>query len=78
LATDKSVIRHGLAVTAQSAPGNWGILTYVADDIGSAIIGKHIDIYCGVGAAAYAETLTVTSNSGRVCYTGAAGQEKGS
>lgn len=68
LATDREVIRHGHSVTIPSAPGDWGTRTYVADDTGSAIVGKHVDIYCGVGAAAHAETLRVTSDAGRVCY----------
>jgi 3D (Asp-Asp-Asp) domain-containing protein len=67
LAVDRSVIPIGTRVMIPSLPAPWNTTVFVADDTGGAIIGKHVDVYCGVGAQAETETSRVTSHAGRVC-----------
>lgn len=66
-ATDRSVIPAGTSFRIASAPSPWNEQIFVADDTGGGIVGMHIDIYCGIGKQAEAETLRVTANNGRVC-----------
>ena len=67
LAVDRSVIPLGTIVRVPSLPGEWSATTFVADDTGGGIVGKHVDVYCGVGPEAKAQTFRLTSHDGRVC-----------
>ncbi len=70
IATDKHVIAHGCQVTIPGLPEPYGGRLFKADDVGSAIKVKHIDVYTGEGKDAQKDTYRVTrkaKESARVC-----------
>ena len=67
LAVDRQVMTLGTTVRITGLPARWDQQVFVADDTGGAIVGKHVDVYCGAGAAAKAETYRVTGTGRRVC-----------
>jgi 3D (Asp-Asp-Asp) domain-containing protein len=69
LAVDKNEIPFGSSVRITSLPPPWNGQLFVADDVGSMINQKHVDVYCGVGSAARAQTMQITSNSARLCQS---------
>ncbi|MDQ3851595.1 MAG: polysaccharide deacetylase family protein [Thermoproteota archaeon] len=62
-ATDRSVIPYGTSFTVPSLPSPWNTKTFVAADIGTGIIGNHIDIFTGIGSAAEREAIKITGTS---------------
>jgi len=67
LAVDRQVIPLGSHVRIPTLVSPWNAQLFVADDTGGAINGKHVDVYCGVGIKAHAETLQITADNQRVC-----------
>ncbi|HJQ23301.1 MAG TPA: 3D domain-containing protein [Blastocatellia bacterium] len=67
LAVDPAIIPLGKQVRIPTLVAPWNTQLFVADDTGGAIRGKHVDVYCGAGPAAHAETLRITANHQRVC-----------
>ena len=67
LAVDRHVVPLGTKVRITNLPAPWNQQAFVADDTGGAINGKHVDVYCGAGPQALAETKRVTTHGGRVC-----------
>jgi N-acetylmuramoyl-L-alanine amidase len=67
LAVDRSMIPMGTRVRIPSLKTPWDAQDFVADDTGNAIVGKHVDVYCGAGAEAEKETYRITSHNQRVC-----------
>jgi 3D (Asp-Asp-Asp) domain-containing protein len=67
LAVDPTVIRLGSTVTIPDAVPPWDHQVSTACDTGSDIRGKHVDIHCGAGKAAKAETFRVTADNRTVC-----------
>lgn len=68
IATDPAVIGAGKNVKIPTLPSPWGGKIYTARDVGGGITGKHIDVYCGEGAAAEQETFRITGQDNQVCY----------
>jgi len=73
IAIDRSVIPRGAQVHISTLPSPWSSKTFKATDIGVGITGQHIDVFTGTGSAAEEETLRITSNNNRVCFTSNAG-----
>jgi 3D (Asp-Asp-Asp) domain-containing protein len=67
IAIDRSVIPAGSQVQISTLPSPWGSKTLSATDVGNGIVGQHIDVFTGTGAAAEQETFRITSNNNRVC-----------
>jgi 3D (Asp-Asp-Asp) domain-containing protein len=67
LAVDRNEISFGSSVRITSLPPPWNNQLFVADDVGSMINQKHVDVYCGMGANARAQTFQITANSVRLC-----------
>ena len=68
-ATDRSIIPYRANFTIPSLPSPWNTKTFTATDIGPDIVGKHIDIYTGVGIAAQKETMKITGSENIVCIS---------
>ena len=71
IAVDRSVIPAGSQVQISTLPSPWGSKTLSATDVGNGIVGQHIDVFTGTGAAAEEETFRITSNNNRVCVVSA-------
>jgi Calcineurin-like phosphoesterase/3D domain len=70
VAVDPSMINHGTKLKVPTLPGEWGRLTYTANDIGKSIKGKHIDVFTGEGKSAEQQTFEITGRGNTVClYT---------
>jgi 3D (Asp-Asp-Asp) domain-containing protein len=69
IAPDQQLIPAGSRVKIPSLPFPWDTRIFIANDIGPAIIGEHIDVYCGEGRVAEAETERITSENNQVCFT---------
>ncbi|MBL9152729.1 MAG: N-acetylmuramoyl-L-alanine amidase [Verrucomicrobiales bacterium] len=67
IAVDPDLIPFGSKVTIPSLPSPWNTKSFLAKDVGSAIQGKHIDIYCGEGISAEQATFQVTGHNRQVC-----------
>jgi 3D (Asp-Asp-Asp) domain-containing protein len=69
-ATDRNLIPYESNFTIPTLPSPWNNKTLTAMDIGSGIVGKHIDIYTGVGSAAEQETYRITKmKANTVCLS---------
>ena len=69
VATDPSVIPTGTnGLTIRTLPSPWNTYQYRAVDTGPSIIGKHIDVYIGIGAEAEKESYRITGHGNTVCY----------
>jgi len=69
IAIDRSIIPRGAQVQISTLPNPWGSKTFQATDIGVGITGQHVDVFTGTGSTAEQETLRITSNNNRVCFT---------
>ncbi len=67
IATDAKVLPYGSNVSIPSLPQPFSSRTFLADDAGNAVTGKHIDIYTGEGKQAEKETFAVTKSDVTVC-----------
>lgn len=67
VAIDPSLIAFGTKMTISTLPQGYGTKVFTASDIGTAITGKHIDVYTGEGSAAEAMTYKITGNNNTVC-----------
>jgi 3D (Asp-Asp-Asp) domain-containing protein len=67
LAVDRSVIPLGTHVRIPTLAAPWNQQEFLADDVGGGIHGAHVDVYCGAGPAARAETFRITADNMRVC-----------
>lgn len=67
IAVDPSIITAGSQVTIPSLPDPWNSVIFTGSDIGTAIIGKHIDVYTGEGKEALTEAYRVTGQDNVVC-----------
>jgi len=70
LAADKNEIPFGSLVRINSLPPPWNNQLFVANDVGSMINQKHVDVYCGTGSAANAQTMQITTDNVRLCQSG--------
>jgi 3D (Asp-Asp-Asp) domain-containing protein len=67
LAVDFSVIQAGTNLTIPSLSSPWNSTKFTADDTGADIVGKHVDVYAGLGTAAEQATNRITGNNQTVC-----------
>ena len=67
MATDKKVIRQGGRILIPTLPGDIKDQVFLANDVGSAIRGKHVDIYTGEGRSAEDLTYELTGKRHLVC-----------
>ncbi len=67
IAIDTSVIPVNSNLTIPSLPSPWDESIFTGSDIGTAIVGKHIDVYTGEGKTAHDETFRITGNDNVVC-----------
>ena len=72
VAVDKSLIPTDSIVTIPGLPGEFGRETFIANDVGVTVHGKHIDVYTGEGNAAGREMYRITFEDDdelrRVCF----------
>jgi len=74
VAVDNAVIPRGSVVQIPDMPGDLGKLTFVSNDVGVSVHGKHIDVYTGEGAAAARRMYRFTYEDDdkgltRVCFS---------
>jgi 3D (Asp-Asp-Asp) domain-containing protein len=67
VAVDPSLIAADSNLTIPSLPEPWDMVVFTASDTGTAIIGKHVDVYTGEGKAAHDETYRITGHDNVVC-----------
>lgn len=60
IAVDNKLIPAQSRVKIPSLPGEFGATTFIANDVGVTVHGKHIDIYCGEGKEAERKMYRVT------------------
>ncbi len=67
VAVDPSVIPASSRLTIPSLPGPWDEIIFTGSDTGTAIIGKHIDVYTGEGKTSLDEAYRITGYGNIVC-----------
>lgn len=67
VAVDPEIIKKNSKITLPNSPSPWNKITFNSNDVGPAIIGKHIDVYTGVGLDARKEAFRITGNDYSVC-----------
>ena len=67
IAVDPKVIEYGKKITIPTLPHPWNDIIFNSNDIGPAIIGKHIDVYTGKGLSARDEAFRITGYDNSVC-----------
>ncbi len=67
MAVDKKQISKGQRIKIPTLPNPLNNITFTAKDTGSAIKGKHIDLYMGEGKSAEKITFTVTGKKHTIC-----------
>ena len=67
IAVDPSVIPAGTRIKIPSLPAPWDDTILFGTDTGTAIIGKHIDVYTGEGKTALDEAYRITGYDNVVC-----------
>ncbi|EGG42625.1 Hypothetical protein Nlim_0437 [Candidatus Nitrosarchaeum limnium SFB1] len=67
VAVDPKNIEHGKKITIPTLPYPWNEIIFNSNDIGPAIIGKHIDVYTGEGLSAREEAFRITGYNNSVC-----------
>lgn len=71
VAVDNSIIPYDSVVQFPGLPDEYGEKTFIANDVGVTVHGKHIDVYTGEGKEAEREMYRVTfedDNLTKVCY----------
>ena len=72
IAVDNTLIPNGSSVTIPDLPDGYGKMSFIANDVGVTVHGKHIDVYTGEGKAAEREMYRVTFEDDdelqRVCF----------
>ncbi|HEV7406437.1 MAG TPA: N-acetylmuramoyl-L-alanine amidase [Chthoniobacteraceae bacterium] len=68
LARDPDLIPSDTQITLPSLPAPWNAKVFRPSDTGGAIIGQHVDVYCGEGYAAEQMTFQITGHGNRLCY----------
>jgi 3D (Asp-Asp-Asp) domain-containing protein len=80
VAVDNVLIPNDSSVTIPDLPGEFGATTFIANDVGVTVHGKHIDIYTGEGKEAeramYRVTFEDPENLQRVCFAAPTSDEK--
>jgi 3D (Asp-Asp-Asp) domain-containing protein len=71
VAVDNEFIPNDSEVKIPGLPGEFGKKTFIANDVGVSVEGKHIDVYCGEGKEAERKMWRVTfedDNLIQVCF----------
>lgn len=68
IAVDPQIIKRGTKVTIPTLPQPWNGTVFDSNDVGPAIIGKHIDVYTGEGLGARKEAFRITGYDNSVCF----------
>ncbi len=72
VAVDNLLIPNGSIVKIPNLPGEYGKETFIANDVGVTVHGKHIDVYTGEGKEAERKmdhkTFEDKDDLQRVCY----------
>ncbi|MCV0411509.1 3D domain-containing protein [Nitrosarchaeum sp.] len=67
VAVDPEIIKMNSKITIPNSPSPWNKIVFSSNDVGPAIIGKHIDVYTGVGLDARKEAFRITGDDYSVC-----------
>ena len=67
IAVDPQIIKRGTKITIPTLPEPWNMAVFNSNDVGPAIIGKHIDVYTGDGLGARKEAFRITGYDNSVC-----------
>ena len=67
IAVDPQIIKRGTKITIPTLPEPWNMTVFNSNDVGPAIIGKHIDVYTGDGLGARKEAFRITGYDNSVC-----------
>lgn len=68
IAVDPQIIKRGTKTTIPTLSQPWNNMVFNSTDVGSAIIGKHIDVYTGEGLNAREEAFRITGYDNSVCF----------
>jgi len=67
IAVDPTIIDPNTNLIIPTLPEPWNEVIFLSSDVGPSIIGKHIDVFTGEGAAAAQETFRITGSNNTVC-----------
>jgi 3D (Asp-Asp-Asp) domain-containing protein len=67
VAVDPSLIPANTRIMIPSLPSPWDSAVLIGSDTGTAITGRHIDVYTGEGKTAHDETFRITGHDNIVC-----------
>ncbi|NOS62272.1 MAG: murein transglycosylase [Nitrosarchaeum sp.] len=67
IAVDPQIIKPGTKITIPTLLPPWNQTVFDSNDVGPAIIGKHIDVYTGEGVDARKEAFRITGYDNSVC-----------
>ncbi|MDH3277699.1 MAG: 3D domain-containing protein [Nitrosopumilus sp.] len=67
VAVDTSIVDPNTNLIIPTLPDPWNEFIFLSSDVGSGVIGKHIDVFTGVGNMAEQETFQITSSGNTVC-----------
>ena len=68
IAVDPQIIKPGTKITIPTLLQPWNQTIFDSNDVGPAIIGKHIDVYTGEGLDARKEAFRITGYNNSVCF----------
>ena len=68
IAVDPQIIKPGTKITIPTLLQPWNQTVFDSNDVGPAIIGKHIDVYTGEGLDARKEAFRITGYNNSVCF----------
>ena len=68
IAVDPQIIKRGTKTIIPTLPHPWNDIIFNSTDVGSAILGKHIDVYTGEGLRAREEAFRITGYDNSVCF----------
>jgi peptidoglycan/xylan/chitin deacetylase (PgdA/CDA1 family) len=67
-AVDTDIIPHGTQFSVPTLKSPYNKAIFIANDVGGAVKGKHIDIYTGEGKQAEEETFVITGKNNTICH----------
>lgn len=68
VATDTDLVPYFTKMAIPLLPEPWNEMVFTAADTGPGVIGKHVDIYTGLGLDAREEAFRITGTDQMVCY----------
>ena len=68
IAVDPQIIKPGTKIIIPTLLQPWNQTVFDSNDVGPAIIGKHIDVYTGEGLGARKEAFRITGYDNSVCF----------